>query len=51
MPTYVDEEKKIFMYNMYVREELISTLPKIEFVEVKILQLAYEVLDRLESLY
>ena len=47
----MDDEKKIFQCNMITRESLINALFEVEFINVKGLDLSYDVQTRLDRLY
>ena len=44
-------QKDIFMYNMLAREELLSTLSKTKFSQVKTLRLSHEVWIALKNIF
>ena len=45
------EKREVFMCNIRVREAILSTLPEIEYSQVKLLKISHEIWEALEANY
>ena len=46
-----EEQREVFMYNIKEREEILPTLPKSEYSQVKLLKTSYEIWKALKTNY